>query len=113
MKYLKLFEGYQSESEVQEICKRYSIQNCSINSDGLVDVDGDVYLGRIELTELPLQFGKVTGYFYCECKLNNLNPKNDVNLYIELENWHKNHLLEYNSNRILNFTKIKNQNDSI
>jgi hypothetical protein len=70
MKYLKLFEGYQSESEVREICDKYGIENWSINSDGLVDVQGDVYLYKqlfpsVGLTELPLQFGKVTGDFDC------------------------------------------------
>jgi hypothetical protein len=65
MKYLKLFEGYQSESEVAEICQKYGISNWSINSDGLVDVQGDVYLNNKGLTELPLQFGKVTGDFSC------------------------------------------------
>jgi hypothetical protein len=65
MKYIKLFEGYQSESEVQEICKKYGIKNWSINSDGLVDVDGCVDLSFKKLTELPLKFGKVTGDFDC------------------------------------------------
>jgi hypothetical protein len=65
MKYIKLFEGYQSESEVAEICQKYGIQNWSINSDGLVDVNWDVNLTIEGLTELPLQFGKVTGSFDC------------------------------------------------
>jgi hypothetical protein len=65
MKHIKLFEGYQSESEVQEICKKYSIKNWSINSDGLVDVNGNVNLNNQGLTEIPLKFGKVTGDFYC------------------------------------------------
>ncbi len=71
MKYLKLFEGYQSESEVAKICDEWSIKNWSINSDGLVDVNDDVYLinrARIGLTynllkKLPLKFGHITGYF--------------------------------------------------
>jgi hypothetical protein len=63
MKYLRLFEGYQSESEVAEICKRYSIQNWSINSDGLVDVTGSVVMYVEDLTEIPIKFGKVTGFF--------------------------------------------------
>jgi hypothetical protein len=65
MKYIKLFEGYKSESEVREICKKYGIKNWSINSDGLVDVNGNVDLSFEKLTELPLQFGKVTGSFDC------------------------------------------------
>jgi hypothetical protein len=66
MKYLKLFEGYQSESEVREICNKYGIENWMINSDGLVDVNGNVNLYNQGLTEIPLQFGRVTGDFYCD-----------------------------------------------
>jgi hypothetical protein len=67
MRYLRLFEGYQSESEVAKICKEYGINNWTLNSDGLVDVDDDVNLygmiDRKSLTKLPLKFGQVTGYF--------------------------------------------------
>ena len=66
MKYLKLFEGYQTESEVAEICKKYGIKNWTLNSDGLVDVDGSVYLSYNVLTKIPLKFGEVTGDFKCD-----------------------------------------------
>jgi len=69
MKYLKLFEGYQSESEVAKICEQYGIKNWSLER-GLVDVDGNVNLIGKGLTELPLKFGEVTGYF--DCSRNNL-----------------------------------------
>jgi hypothetical protein len=73
MKYLKLFESHQTEAEVAEICKTYGIENWTLNSDGLVDVDGHVNLngkvlytiGRYSLEKLPLRFGTVTGYFLC------------------------------------------------
>jgi hypothetical protein len=64
MKYLKLFESY-TESDVAEICKKYGIENWYINSEGLVDVDGDVFLYRDNLIELPLIFGHVSGNFFC------------------------------------------------
>ena len=69
MKYLKMFEGYQSESEVAEICEEFGIENWSLEG-GLVNVDDDVYLSCCKLTELPLKFGVVTGYF--DCSNNNL-----------------------------------------
>ncbi len=69
MKYLKLFEAKQTDSMVAKICKRFNIQNWSINSDGLVDVDGNVELFDYQLTKLPLKFGKVTGSFYCQRNL--------------------------------------------
>jgi hypothetical protein len=47
------------------ICKKYNIKNYTINSDGSIDVDGDVGLFDRELTELPLTFNKVTGHFSC------------------------------------------------
>jgi hypothetical protein len=72
MKYLKLFESYK-ESDIAKICKKYGIENWSINSDGLVDVDGKVFLFDRGLTKLPLSFGYVSGNFSCgENKLTNL-----------------------------------------
>jgi len=65
-----MFEGYQSESEVSKICKKYDIENWYLEG-GLVNVEGSVYLSRNELTELPLKFGTVTGYF--DCSVNNLS----------------------------------------
>jgi len=62
MKHLKLFESFE---DIDSICKEYGIENYTINSDGTVDVDGDVYLSTEALTKLPLKFGKVTGYFNC------------------------------------------------
>jgi hypothetical protein len=65
MKYIKLFEAKQTESKVAKICKKYSIENWSINSEGLVDVDGYVFLSSEGLTKLPLSFGYVSGPFWC------------------------------------------------
>ena len=47
------------------ICEKYGITNYTINSDGSIDVDGNVYLSFNDLTELPLSFNKVTGWFDC------------------------------------------------
>ena len=66
MKHLKIYENYQTEEEVAKICKEYGIRNWSINSDGLVDVDGDVELSSKSLNKLPLKFGKVGGNFWCD-----------------------------------------------
>jgi hypothetical protein len=62
MKYIKLFE---SRSEIRATCRKYHIENYTINRDGTVDVDGDVNLNNRGLTKLPLRFGKVSGYFSC------------------------------------------------
>jgi hypothetical protein len=50
---------------IHEICKQYGIENYTINDDGSIDVDGHVGLYNKGLTELPLRFNKVTGYFHC------------------------------------------------
>jgi hypothetical protein len=62
MKHLKLFESFE---DIDSICKKYNIENYTINSDGTVDVNGDVDLSSKGLTKLPLKFGKVTGDFDC------------------------------------------------
>ena len=66
MRYLKLFENHQTESEEKEICYKYGIAYWTLNSDGLVDIRGNVNLSSCNLTKLPLKFGEVTGYFQCE-----------------------------------------------
>ena len=50
---------------IEEICEKYGIKNYTINDDGSVDVDGLVDLSNEVLTEIPLNFNKVTGDFYC------------------------------------------------
>jgi hypothetical protein len=50
---------------IKEICRQYKIINYTINSDGSIDVDGDVDLSDYNLTELPLKFNIVSGYFDC------------------------------------------------
>ncbi len=41
MKYLKLFESFE---DIDKICKKYSIKNYTINTDGSIDVDGDMLI---------------------------------------------------------------------
>jgi hypothetical protein len=57
-----LFESFK---HIESICKKYGIRNYTINNNGLVDVDGDVYLSDRKLDNLPLTFGTVTGFFIC------------------------------------------------
>ena len=54
---------------IDEICEKYEIINYTIKDDGTVDVDGSVYLDYCKLTELPLKFGTVTGWFNCSRNL--------------------------------------------
>lgn len=66
IKVYKMFlESHQTEESVRKICERYGINNWSINSEGLVDVDDSVDLYYQGLSKLPLKFGKVTGLFNC------------------------------------------------
>jgi len=62
MKYIKLFENFE---DIHKICKEYDIKNYTINPDGSIDVDGDVFLYNKGLTKLPLKFNHVSGYFSC------------------------------------------------
>jgi hypothetical protein len=55
----------ESKEDIDSICKMYRITNYTINEDRTIDVDGDVFLDHKGLTELPLKFGKVSGYFGC------------------------------------------------
>jgi len=47
------------------LCNQYHIDNYSINSDGSIDVDGNVDFINENFKQLPLKFGIVSGSFYC------------------------------------------------
>jgi hypothetical protein len=55
-----------------DFCKKFRINNYIINSDGTIDVSGDVKLNGVlkDMTKLPVKFGKVYGDF--QCAANNL-----------------------------------------
>ncbi len=59
---IKLFEAFR---KIKDICYIYSIERYTINTDGSIDVNGDVYLDNIKLTYLPLKFNRVHGHFFC------------------------------------------------
>lgn len=50
---------------IDAICKKYNITNYTINEDRTIDVDGNVNLYDIGITDIPLKFGRVTGDFIC------------------------------------------------
>ena len=68
-----LYESILSKSgvgkiyQIQSWLDEYGVENYTINNKGEIDVDGDVILGGINLTEFPpfIQFGVVKGLFYC------------------------------------------------
>ena len=65
MKHLRKYKIFESNTEIDEICRKYGIVNYTINSDNSVDVDGDVDLWNKVLTSIPLNFNIVNGWFGC------------------------------------------------
>jgi hypothetical protein len=65
MEHLKRYKIFENNTEIDEICRRYNIENYTINSDNSIDVDGDVDLWNKVLTSIPLNFNIVNGYFDC------------------------------------------------
>ena len=51
--------------------KKMDITDYSVDSEGFVNVDGDVDISNKKLTSIPVKFGYVGGYFYCH--YNNLS----------------------------------------
>ena len=58
------------KESIESICEKYDITNYIINSDGSIDVDGNIILSydfeRGELSKIPLKFAKVIGDFECD-----------------------------------------------
>ena len=59
-----------SEQEIHDICEELFIKEYTINTDGSIDVDGNVYISNLDLSKLPLKFNIVHGSF--DCSYNNL-----------------------------------------
>ncbi len=55
----------ETKEEIEQWLDKYSVENYTINEDLTVDVAGSLYLERKGLTEIPVQFGIVTGEFDC------------------------------------------------
>ena len=51
------------EQEIKSWCEEMDIENYTINSQGEIDVDGDVDLTYKDFKELPYKFGRVDGWF--------------------------------------------------
>lgn len=69
MKYIKHFNE-SSIGDFWEDPNEYIKGTYTINSKGLVDVTGNVYITEYKLYKLPFKFGKVSGNF--DCSNNNL-----------------------------------------
>ena len=57
------------KAEIEAWCDDMGIENYTINSQGEIDVNGNVYLGEKKFKELPYKFGKIKGNFllsYCK-----------------------------------------------
>lgn len=54
-----------TEKKIHSNCKKYEIENYTINADMSIDVDGDVNIVQQGLKQLPLNFNKVSGDFSC------------------------------------------------
>lgn len=52
-----------SEFFIKRKLDKYGVKNYTINSNGSVDVNGDVDLSNLDLKEIPIRFDRVTGYF--------------------------------------------------
>ena len=69
---IKNFKNFINESnddknEIIQLCKKYFIENYTINNDMTIDVDGNLNLEeKLEnLDELPIRFNEINGNFYC------------------------------------------------
>ena len=63
MKHLKSYNE-NNNSELISKLDKFRIENYTINSDGSIDVNGDVDLYDRELVSIPFNFRNVTGHFH-------------------------------------------------
>jgi hypothetical protein len=64
MKFIKSYKLYESVDSIEYICKKYEIENYTINSDGSIDVNGYSDFTGKNLTKIPLKIRYISGNFY-------------------------------------------------
>ena len=64
------------KAEIEAWCEEMGIENYTINSQGEIDVDGNVWLINKDFKELPYKFSRVTGYFDVDSNKNLISLKN-------------------------------------
>ncbi len=72
---------YEDDVIIHNICERYGINKYTINSDGSIDVDGNVELSFYKLSKLPIKFNYVRGSFDISC--NKLTTLEGLPKYID------------------------------
>ena len=72
MKYFKTYESFKGTgfltdpAEIEAWLNKMRIINYTVGKDGIVDVNEDVIdISEKKLKKIPVQFGKVSGSFYC------------------------------------------------
>jgi hypothetical protein len=59
------FKEYVNNFNIHKVCRKWGIKNYTINSDGSIDVEGDIDLQSRKLNKIPINFRNVSGNFYC------------------------------------------------
>ncbi len=69
-----------NNKDIDDICVKFGIENYTINTDGSIDVNDDVYLCDFCLEFIPLKFNIVIGSF--NCYGNNLTSLDGCPIYV-------------------------------
>lgn len=77
---IKLFEQYNEYNQVKQWLDKMGVVEYTINDDLTVDIDGSVVLYSQGLSEIPVQFGEVSGNF--ECAKNKLTTLKGCPYYV-------------------------------
>jgi hypothetical protein len=62
MKYIRKFT--KQERSIEDWCKEFKLKNYEIIND-FVNIRGNIFINDYKIDKMPIQFGKVDGYFIC------------------------------------------------
>ena len=65
----EIMNQLRTHEEIKNWLDKYNIKDYTIRPDGVVDVNGPVFLERFKISVIPVQFGEVTGSFSCNDSL--------------------------------------------
>ncbi len=82
MKFIKSYKIFESKDlDLEKHLKEYDIKDYSINEDGSIDVNQDVFMFKDDLNTILFKFNKINGAF--DISYNNLRNLKNCPKYIE------------------------------
>ena len=62
---MRIYKPSKNYTKIKNVCRKYDIQNYTVNNDGSLNINGKVDISNRHLIRIPYKFNKVSSDFLC------------------------------------------------